>query len=161
MLNRVQKIALVGLVLAFFLGGGLFLTAKKAFFPTIQPSPPVSGPEIQSELEEELREFLNHYLDAYKNAREKKNYEEVKGFLSQTVAGSFSPEHITDIDDYQIIEIYKPLFLVRKEEEYAARVKIFKNGSPINPPTGETWPVFIVRENSGFKIKTWFFTLPF
>jgi hypothetical protein len=127
----------------------------------MRPSPSVSGPEIPPELEKELRGFLGRYLDAYKNAREKENYEELKEFLPQTAAGSFSAERITDIDDYQIGEISRPVFLSGEGEQYAARVKIFKNGSPINPPTGETWPVFIVRENGEFKVKTWFFTLPF
>jgi hypothetical protein len=159
-LTRVQKTALAALILAVFLGGGLFLAVKNRFFTGIRPTPPVSGPEIPSELEKELRGFLSRYLDAYKNAREKKNYEELKGFLSQTAAGSFSPQHITDIDDYQIGEISKPVF-GGEGEQYAARLKIFKDGLPMNPPTGETWPVFITRENGGFKVKTWFFTLPF
>lgn len=160
MLTRGKKTGLAVLVLAVFLGGGLFLAVKNMFFSGIRPAPSPSESNLSPELEKELRGFLSRYLDAYKNAREKKNYEELKGFLSQAAAGSFSGEWITDVDDYQIEEISRPAFLVGEEEQYAARVEIFKKSIAISPPSGDTWPVFIVRENGEFKVKTWFFNLP-
>lgn len=161
MLTIGQRLGVFAVIVAIIFGGGIFFVVKKAFFP---PVGQLTAPEILTSEEsenEKLREFLNRYLDAYKNAREKKNYEELKKFLAREAAGSFSEKWITDIDDYRIEEIYRPAFLSGEEEQYAALVKVFKNGSPINPPTGETWPVFIVRENGEFKVKIWFFTLPF
>ncbi len=155
-----QKIGIFAIALAVFLGGGLFLVAKRAFFPSSGPAAPEKIQIPREFNEEEIREFLGRYLDAYKNAREKKNYGELEEFLTQEAAGFFSEEWLTDVDDYQIGEISRPAFLSGEGERYAARVKILKNGLPINPPTGETWPVFIVREKGGLKIQTWFFNLP-
>ncbi|MDP1629030.1 MAG: hypothetical protein Q8L57_00250, partial [bacterium] len=98
------------------------------------------------------------------NAREKKNYEEIIKFFPKDLSESFNADpaklerEITDIDDYEIKEVYKPGFA--GENQYAARVRIFKDGAPISPPTGDTWPVFLVKENGGFKVKTWFLNLP-
>ncbi|OGZ33641.1 MAG: hypothetical protein A2Y98_01775 [Candidatus Portnoybacteria bacterium RBG_19FT_COMBO_36_7] len=119
------------------------------FFPEPEPG--------QKELTPE--EFVRNYLEAYKNIATKKNFAEVKNFLTSDALIFMQSEGVPLETNYTSFDSFEVLDVENLGNHYVSKVKLSGNGQLLkNPDGGEAIEIDFIRQGENFKAETWYFT---
>lgn len=118
------------------------------------------APQVQAtQSAETAGQFLKNYLDAYKNVGTKKNFAEVKSFLTQDALDFMQSEAVPFETNYTRFDSYQVLSVENMSSHFSAKVKLFSNGEVLKKPdSSDIMEIDIIKENGQFKTETWYFT---
>jgi len=109
--------------------------------------------------EQTPEQFVKNYLDAYKNIAAKKNFAEIKSFLTVDALDFMQSENIPLETNYTQFDSYQVLSVQNLGNHWVANVKLYSNGEIIKKPDGNAiTQIDIIKENNIFKAETWYFT---
>jgi len=129
----------------------------ETIFRTLKITAPPPTQVSQNELTPE--QFVINYLDAYKNIATKKNFAEVKSFLTSDALSFMQSEGVPIETNYTKFDSYQILSVQDAGNHYVAKVKLYQNGQALKNSDGsETMGIDIIREGANFKAETWYFT---
>jgi len=113
---------------------------------------------LEKRSEAGARDFVVSYLEAYKDIAKKKNFDEVKSYISaeqniQMIEGNTPIEtNYADFNNYETVSIEKT------KEGFAAKVKLSKGINSLKRPDGnDVFEIQIINEGGGFKSQSWYF----
>jgi hypothetical protein len=115
-------------------------------------APPPEESEITPE------QFVKNYLEAYKNIATKKNFAEVKNFLTADALAFMQAEAVPLETNYTSFDSYQILSVQDLGNHYTAQVKLFFNGQVIEKLDGsQITEIDFIRQGANFKAETWYF----
>ena len=113
---------------------------------------------IEKKDESDARDFTASYLEAYKDIAKKKNFDDVKSFISAEqnlqMINSKTPleTNYTDFDNYEIVSVEKTKY------GFTAKVKLSKGIDSLKTTDGnDVFEIRIINENGELKSQTWYF----
>jgi hypothetical protein len=113
-------------------------------------------PSGQSEITPE--QFVKSYLDAYKNIAIKKNFAEVKSFLTSDALAFMQSEGVPLETNYTQFDGYEILSVQNAGNHYVAKVKLSSSGELLKESDGsDTTEIDFIRQGVNWKAETWYF----
>jgi hypothetical protein len=129
----------------------------EAVLKTIKITSPPPVTKSQNEITPE--QFVKNYLDAYKNIMQKKNFAEVKSFLTADALIFMQSEGVPLETNYTNFDSYQILSVENLGNHYVSKVKLFSKGDVLKKPDGsDTTEIDIIRQGANWKAETWYFT---
>lgn len=161
-------------------GGAVYVYLKQTNNLSFNSQPPQSNSENQSGDDNQIKmsneneilpslqtgqeeltpeQFVINYLDAYKNIAEKKNFAQVKSFLTSDALAFMQSEGVPLETNFTNFDSYQVLSVEDLSNHYAARINLFLNGQTLKKPDGsEAMEIDFIRQGENFKAETWYFT---
>lgn len=108
--------------------------------------------------EQTPEQFLKNYLDAYKDIAVKKNFIEVKSFLTKDALDFMQSENIPLETNYTQYDSYQILSIENAGSHYVAKVKLYSGGQVLKKPdASEITEIDVIKQGGQFKSETWYF----
>jgi hypothetical protein len=121
---------------------------------TVTSEPSSAPPENQITPEQ----FVKNYLEAYKDIATKKNFAEVKNFLTSDALAFMQAEAVPLETNYTNFDSYQILNVQDLSNHYTAQVKLFFNGQVIKKlDGGQVIEIDFIKQGANFKAETWYF----
>jgi hypothetical protein len=129
----------------------------ETIFRTFKINIPSVSETKQNELTPE--QFVRNYLDAYANIAQKKNFAEVKSYLTADALSFMQEEGVPLETNYTKFDSYQFLKVQDLGNHFTAQAKLYNNGLAIKNTDGsDIIEIDIIRQGANYKAETWYFT---